>query len=289
MNNKNSPLVSIVTPSYNQWQFIEDTILSVKNQDYPNIEHIIVDGGSTDDTVETLRKYEGTYNMRWISEPDEGQADAVNKGFAMAKGEIIGWLNSDDVYLLRNTVSSVVGKFRQSPEVAILYGHGVKFSNNKVLRARYLPGFDYETLKCWCFIIQPAVFFKRTVVENDLLRKDLHYSMDYEYWLRLGLRYRWSRLNLVLAGDRNHPERKIIKSRDSSAEETERIRMMMEGCSRTKHIRVFLQKVLGRLGGIVLLWELYRRKNDFTIPIYFASPLKLLHTQLFGKDHSLLV
>ena len=107
---KDLPLVSIVTPSYNQGKFIEDTILSVKNQSYPNIEHIVVDAGSTDGTLKILRKYEKEYNLKWVSEPDEGQSDAVNKGFEMAKGEIVDWINSDDVYFDTMTISYVVGK-----------------------------------------------------------------------------------------------------------------------------------------------------------------------------------
>lgn len=92
------PLVSIVTPSFNQGRFIEETILSVKNQNYPHIEHLIIDGGSTDETLDVIRRYEGTYNLRWVSEPDEGQADALNKGFRLARGEVLGWLNADDTY-----------------------------------------------------------------------------------------------------------------------------------------------------------------------------------------------
>jgi len=118
------PLVSIVTPSYNQGQFIEDTILSVKNQDYSNIEHIIVDGGSTDNTLEILKEYENSYNLRWVSEPDNGQADAINKGFDMAKGEIIGWLNSDDTYFSSHVLTKVVEKFRQT-EAKIVFGNDV--------------------------------------------------------------------------------------------------------------------------------------------------------------------
>jgi glycosyltransferase involved in cell wall biosynthesis len=122
---KEGPLVSIVTPSYNQGQFIEETTLSVKNQDYPNIEHIVVYGGSTDEILEILKRYEGTYNLRWISEPDEGHADAVNKGFAMAKGEIISWLNSDDVYFDKGTISSVMEAFQRHSEADIVYGNCV--------------------------------------------------------------------------------------------------------------------------------------------------------------------
>ncbi len=97
MNSK--PLVSIVTPSLNQGGFIEDCIRSVKNQSYKNIEHIIVDGGSTDATINILKKYEGTYNMIWLSEPDNGMYDAINKGFKLSKGEIMAWINADDMYL----------------------------------------------------------------------------------------------------------------------------------------------------------------------------------------------
>ncbi|MEM2568057.1 MAG: glycosyltransferase, partial [Candidatus Bathyarchaeia archaeon] len=104
---KNDTLVSIITPSLNQGRFIRETLLSVKSQDYPCIEHIVIDGGSTDDTLMILKRYEGTYNLRWISEPDEGHSDAVNKGFRMAQGEIVGWLNSDDVYFDRSTVLAV--------------------------------------------------------------------------------------------------------------------------------------------------------------------------------------
>ena len=209
------PRVSIITPSYNQGEFIEDTILSVKNQDYPNIEHIITDGGSTDNTLEILRKYEGTYNIHWISEPDKGQADAVNKGFAMAKGEIIGWLNSDDVYLYKDTISLVVRTFCNQPDVNVVYGHVIKINpKNTILRAKFIPNFNYDLLCRWCFPAQPSVFFRRKVVENQQLRTDLHCSMDYDFWLRIGQKYRWKRINYALSADRNHLVRKGISQKN---------------------------------------------------------------------------
>src|SRR3989338_5413748 len=108
------PLVSIVTASYNQAQFIEETLRSVREQDYPNLEHIVIDGASTDGTVDVLRRYEGTYNMRWISEPDRGHADALCKGFRQATGDILAWLNSDDVYF-PGAVTTAVETFRRHP------------------------------------------------------------------------------------------------------------------------------------------------------------------------------
>ena len=143
MNVQNKPLVSIITPSYNHGRFIEETILSVKNQDYPNIEHIIVDGGSTDNTVEILGKYEGSYNMRWTCEKDNGQSDAVNKGFAKAKGKIVGWLNSDDLYFYKNSISTVVCEFNAQPDVEIMYGHAAKINHeNRLLRVKVVPEFN---------------------------------------------------------------------------------------------------------------------------------------------------
>lgn len=111
---KNRPLVSIITPSFNQGDFIADNILCIRNQMYKNIEHIIIDGSSTDDTLEVLKKYEGSYNMRWVSEPDNGMYEAVNKGLKMSKGEILAYLNSDDLYLPW-TVKVVVRFFQQDP------------------------------------------------------------------------------------------------------------------------------------------------------------------------------
>ncbi|HDM78303.1 MAG TPA: glycosyltransferase, partial [Deltaproteobacteria bacterium] len=199
------PLVSVVTPSYNQGHFIEENILSVKSQDYPNIEHIVIDGGSTDGTVKILKQYEETYNLRWISEPDEGHADAVNKGFAMAKGEIIGWLNSDDVYFDRGTISAVVEAFQKHPEADIIYGDcAYIWEDGTILRVQCVPSFRYSRLLRGCFLEQPAVFFRRHVVEKHKLNKRLKVAIDYEYWLRLGKRYRFVHIPRILAADRNH-------------------------------------------------------------------------------------
>lgn len=118
------PLVSIITPSYNQGKFIEETIQSVLNQDYPNIEYIVIDGGSTDNTIDILKKYEG--RLRWISEPDKGQSDAINKGFAMARGSMMAWLNSDDTYL-PGTVNKVVDIFCSQTDIGLNIWEGMLY------------------------------------------------------------------------------------------------------------------------------------------------------------------
>ena len=118
------PKITIVTPSYNQASFIEEALLSVQKQNYPSVEHIVIDGASTDGTVEILKRYgnlSGWEHLRWISEPDQGQSDALNKGFRMATGEIIGWLNSDDRYRA-NCFSYVASAFGQTPDTDVLYG-----------------------------------------------------------------------------------------------------------------------------------------------------------------------
>jgi glycosyltransferase involved in cell wall biosynthesis len=207
------PLVSIVTPSYNQGQFIEATLLSVKNQDYPNIEHLVIDGGSSDNTVEILKKYEKEYNLKWISEPDKGQSDAVNKGFERARGQIMGWLNSDDVYVDRHAISCVVSKSKESSDVDVIYGDGIDIDeNNLVLKAIHsIPWFSFNRLIRFDFIIQPSCFFSRETVQQHKLDTKIDLPMDYEYYLRLaaqGLKFR--HVNKLLSATRWHEQAKSM-------------------------------------------------------------------------------
>ena len=283
-----NPLVSIITPSYNQGQFIEETILSVKNQDYSNIEHIIVDGGSTDNTLEVLKKYEGTYNMCWISEPDEGHADAVNKGFAMAQGEIIGWLNSDDVYFDRGTISAVVEAFQEHPAADIVYGDcAYIWEDGTILRVQCVPNFRYSRLLRGCFLAQPAVFFRRHVIENHKLDKRLKIIIDYEYWLRIGDRYRFHRISRILAADRNHCRRISVAQADKLKVVSAQLRKQyLRNPSLWLHLQWGLDKLVSgvprRIKGLILLLSLTRKK-DFAFNAKVILNKHILKNQLFPK------
>lgn len=200
------PLVSIVTPSYNQGEFIEDTILSVKNQDYANIEHIIVDGDSTDNTLEVLKKYEGTYKMRWTSEPDEGMYEAINRGLHESQGEILAYLNTDDLYLPW-TVKVVVRFFQQDPGVEVCYGNMIN-TNLETGRNRlfFYPKFDLQFLIRRGSLGQPTVFFRRSVLNKvGFLDEELKFVADCEYWMRAGRQCKISKIEQVLAIERDHP------------------------------------------------------------------------------------
>lgn len=210
------PLVSVITPSFNQGRFIEYAILSIKNQDYPNIEHIIVDGGSTDNTQDIIRKYDGKYNLRWISEPDRGQSDAVNKGFKMANGDIIGWINSDDAYFSKFTIHRTVKFFEEHKRYAIVYGDTILIdSNNIVIRiAPILPTFNYSALKMRNILAQPSVFFKKCIIEEYQLNPRLHYGMDYDFWLRVGAKNKFYHMDDILSCFRLHELSKSVAQFD---------------------------------------------------------------------------
>ena len=206
------PLVSIVTPSYNQGRFIEETILSVKNQDYPNIEHIVVDGGSTDNTLEILKKYKGTYNMRWISEPDEGQSDAINKGFDMATGEILGWLNSDDGYLNRDAVTLAVNTFKKEPNTYVTHGDRVIIDeNSNFKKLRYSKDFDYQKyLLRNGAIYQETILFRRKVIQHHRIDEKLQFALDIDFFLKIGKTYSMKRVKGFIGFFRDYGDNKSI-------------------------------------------------------------------------------
>jgi glycosyltransferase involved in cell wall biosynthesis len=180
------PLVSIVTPSYNQGRFIEQTIRSVIAQDYPNLEYIVVDGGSSDGTLDVLRRYEG--RLRWISEPDRGQSEAINKGFRLARGEIVAWLNSDDTYL-PGAVAKAVAYLQGHPQTAMVYGEGYLMDEAGRVTGRFPATEPFSLWRLVYFgdyILQQTVFWRRSVFDAvGMLDESLHYSMDWDFWIRV--------------------------------------------------------------------------------------------------------
>ena len=205
--------VTIVTPSFNQGRFIERTLQSVACQTGAEIEHVIFDGGSTDNTVEILERF--TPAVSWISKADKGQTDAINRGIRATSSDVIGWLNSDDVYYA-GAVTRVVAYFAEHPEVDVVYGMAdhIDVEDNPFEDYPTEP-WSFERLKETCFICQPALFFRRGVVESHgLLDESLNYCMDYEYWLRLGKAgVRFGYLEEKLAGSRLYADNKTLGSR----------------------------------------------------------------------------
>ena len=183
-----APLVSIISPSYNQDSFIEDMILSVKNQSYKNIEHIIIDGGSSDNTLEIIKKYEKTYNLSWISEADKGQADAIGKGFDRINGTIVTWLNTDDYYLDETAVEKVVKYFKEHDAIDIVTGRGYWVDEKKSIISAIVKNKKLITLKYMRyadFILQPATFFRRSVIDSIKIEKQYSYVFDWLFFLTL--------------------------------------------------------------------------------------------------------
>ncbi len=179
------PLVSIITPSYNQADFLEYTILSVLSQDYPRIEYWVMDGGSTDGSIEIIKKYEDRL-ADWVSEPDKGQADAINKGFSKANGEIIAWLNSDDIYR-PNAIKHAVAIFRQSPEVGLVYSDVDSIdADGEVFNRMTYEQWALPDLMMFKILGQASVFFRRQVLgQAGFLDPNFHYMLDHHLWLRM--------------------------------------------------------------------------------------------------------
>jgi glycosyltransferase involved in cell wall biosynthesis len=214
------PSVSIVTPSLNQGRFIEQAIRSVLEQDHPDVEHVVVDGGSTDETLEILSRYP---TVRWVSEPDSGQAAAVNKGFRMARGEIFGWLNADDYYL-PGAISAAVETILRT-RCGFVHGGWRRVEEDGTLLGDVPPRpFDYgRQLEVDNRVCQPGSFFTKDAFwAVGGLDESYRYAMDYELWLRLGKSVDMQHVDRVQAAYRYHPESKSVAQYDRFWPETRR-------------------------------------------------------------------
>jgi glycosyltransferase involved in cell wall biosynthesis len=222
------PLVSIVTPSLNMARFLPQTIESVLSQDYPEIEYIVMDGGSTDGTIEILKSYGD--RLRFYSAPDGGAADAINRGFQRSRGSILGWLSADDTYM-PGAVSAVVSKFADAPDAAAVYGKA-NWTNPEggVIGPYPVRPFDRERLLHECYICQPACFFRRSAFERvGMLDATLQVVFDHDLWIRLSEHDPFVQVDRHLANSRMHRASKTLGNRTQMYLESFRIFKRYQG------------------------------------------------------------
>lgn len=251
------PLVTIVTPSYNQGRFIRDTIESVLSQNYPKIEYIIIDGMSADDTSDIVREYED--RLTFIREKDHGQSDAINKGFRMAKGEIVAWLNSDDVYE-PDCIQRAVLEFQKHPDLGLLYGDGYIIDENgkKTGKFNATQAFDaWELIHVQDYILQPTTFFRKNCLKKaGYLDESLNWCMDWDLWIRL------SKITKV----------KYIPEYFACAREYSGTKTSVGGRKRLLEIKKLMQKYSGKKSpvGYWLYWtaQIQQKQKDKAILVF---------------------
>jgi len=267
-------LVSILTPSFNQGRFLGDCLRSVAAQDYARIEHVVQDGASTDGSRDVLAAARPPPS--WVSEPDTGQAQAVNRALNRSCGSILGWINSDDALFSVDTITTIVRAFDRHPGIDVIFGDAAMMTaDGRLLRHFRPPAINWHRLPYgWSPLSQPATFLRRSALRpgEALLNEDLHLTLDLELWLRLVSRgCRFLRVSRTLAADRNHPDRKyhtIAKRHDSEwallAHEYD-VRFDRPG------VRLNLSVALGRLAGVpsVLGWRRrYRAAFAWSVDTY---------------------
>jgi glycosyltransferase involved in cell wall biosynthesis len=210
------PRVSIITPSFNQGAYLRATLDSVLNQAYPAIELIVVDGGSTDDSVPILKAYAQTHpgRLTWRSAPDRGQADAINKGLRQASGDILAYLNSDDTYAL-DAVEAAVAALQRWPRVGLVHGRGLHIdAAGRPLDPYPSEPCDDQRLARYCSICQPTAFWRRRVYETvGEFDASLHYGLDYDYWIRASRHFAFGFIDRHLANTRLHADAKTVGQR----------------------------------------------------------------------------
>jgi len=233
-------LVSIITPSFNQAAYLEQTILSVLGQDYPHIEYFVVDGASTDNSVDIIRKYESKLAW-WVSEKDKGQADAINKGFARATGEVVAWLNSDDYYLA-GVVSAAVKVFEENPDVVLVYGNMLAVDERgQTFNTLNYKQLTLEDLLCFQIIGQPAVFMRRSALQKTGgLDSSFHFLLDHLLWMQIAQHGRILHVPQTWAAARYHAE---AKNRVKAAEFGREAFRILDYVEQDENLALLLAKV----------------------------------------------
>jgi len=210
-----TPLVSIITPSYNQAAYLEQTLTSVLEQDYPRLEYLVIDGASTDGSVDIIKKYADKLAF-WVSEKDSGQSEAINKGLARAKGDILAWLNSDDYYL-PGAIAAVIKVFEENPDVVLVYGNMLAVdAKGETINLLKYNQLNLADLLCFQIIGQPAVFFRRESLKKaGGLDATYHFLLDHHLWLRIALQGHILHVDKTWAAARYHAK---AKNRAKAAE-----------------------------------------------------------------------
>ena len=202
---KQSPLVSIITPSYNQAQFLPETLRSVAMQDYVNLEHIVLDGGSTDGSVAILEEFARDHPISWESKADAGQANAIRQGIERARGDVVAWLNSDDVYLDASVISDVVRAFAGGADIVTGSGWFIDAAGNQLNRILVRPrDLTHASLRWVDAVLQPATFVRRDLLLRMPLDETLHFAFDWDLFIRLSASSRFTLIDREIAGYRLH-------------------------------------------------------------------------------------
>ncbi len=222
------PLVSIITPSYNQAAFLEQTIQSVLRQDYAQVEYVVIDGASTDGSLDIIQRYTDRLDG-WISEPDSGQAEAINKGLRDSRGEIVAWLNSDDLYL-PGAVTSAVAVLEADPSLGMVFGDAITVdADGRPLNQLAFGDWQLVDLMGFRIICQPAVFMRRAVLEKaGFLDPSYHFMLDHHLWLRMARLAPIRHIPVHLAAARYHQDAKNVKQALGFSLETQRILEWMQ-------------------------------------------------------------
>jgi len=251
----NIPLVSIITPSYNQADYLEQTLQSVLAQDYAPIEYLVVDGASTDNSLDIIRRYADRLAW-WISEPDSGQAEAINKGLKRARGEIVAWLNSDDLYL-PGAITQAVAALQADPELSLVFGDAITIdAEGKPINKLTFGDWRLEELARFRIVCQPAVFMRRSALEDaGYLDPSYHLLLDHQLWIRIARIAPIRHIPALWAGARHHPQAKNVALAGKFGQEAMQILQWMQ--AQPELSEIIAQEHSHILGGVYRLSARY--------------------------------